>query len=64
MQPLCLLIIFYGKKQDFFNKPFWDYLLIAKAQVVYLGRSGAMYRSGFARHAAMIGGKPFHEYEF
>lgn len=45
-------------------KTFLDYLLIAKAQAVYLGRSGAMYRSGFARHAAMIGGKPFHEYEF
>lgn len=54
----------HGSDEETEMKTFIDYLMIAGAEAVYLARSGKMYRSGFAGHAAMIGGKPFREFVF
>ena len=40
-------------------KTFLDFFLISHAAKVYLVRLGKMYNSGFCRHAAMLGDKPF-----
>lgn len=54
----------YECNEDKEMKTFLDYLLIANAEAVYLARTGNMYNSAFARHAAMIGNKPFTEIIF
>lgn len=54
----------YESNEDKEMKTFLDYLLIADAEAVYLARTGSMYNSAFARHAAMIGNKPFTEIVF
>lgn len=43
---------------------FLEVSLIFKAEKVYLARSGKMYRSAFAKTAALVNGKPFEVFEF
>lgn len=45
-------------------KTFLDFFLISKAEKVYLARTGQMYRSAFAKTAALVENKPFEEYTF
>lgn len=45
-------------------KTFLDFFLISKAEKVYLARTGQMYRSAFAKTAALVENKPFEEYAF
>ena len=54
----------YECNEDKEMKTFLDYLLIAGAEAVYLARTGNMYNSAFARHAAKIGNKPFTDITF
>jgi len=42
-------------------KTFLDLYMISQAESVYMIRTPIMYKSGFAKRAAMIGGKPFNE---
>lgn len=51
----------YSKGTDVYEKMFVDFCLISEADHVYLARSGKMYRSNFARTAAMSSNKPFDE---
>lgn len=55
---------FAGSNLDIHLKTFLDYYIIANAQKAYMARTGNMYRSGFASHAAMITGIPFEEIVF
>ena len=43
------------------RKLFLDMLMISRAQTAFMVRTPQMYRSGFAKHAAMIGNVPFSE---
>ena len=45
-------------------KTFLDFLMIANAQKVYLAKSEKMYKSDFARRAAMIYNRPFELFKF
>ena len=48
------------KMQDEVNmKTFLDFYMISMADKVYLGISGEMYNSNYARTAALIGGRSF-----
>ena len=49
----------FENSDDVNMKTFLDFLMIAKAQKVYLAKSEQMYNSDFARRAAMIYGKEF-----
>ena len=42
-------------------KTFLDLTIISKAETVYMIRTNIMYKSGFAKRAALIGNKPFVE---
>lgn len=44
-------------------KSFVDLMMISKAQKAYLIRKAPMYRSSFAKTAALIGGIPYEEYD-
>lgn len=44
------------------RKTFWDMFMISRAKKAYMVRTQIMYRSGFAKRAAMITGIPFEEY--
>ena len=55
---------FAGSNLDIHLKTFLDYYIIANAEKAYMARTGNMYRSGFASHAAMITGIPFEEIVF
>lgn len=55
---------FAGSNLDIHLKTFLDYYIIANARKAYMARTGNMYRSGFASHAAMITGIPFEEIVF
>lgn len=54
----------YQHSDDVNMKTFLDFFLISKAEKVYLARSGQMYRSAFAKTAAMANGRPFEMFEF
>lgn len=54
----------YQHDDDVNMKTFLDFFLISKAEKVYLAKSGQMYRSTFAKTAAMVNDKPFEMYEF
>lgn len=54
----------YQHDDDVNMKTFLDFFLISKAEKVYLAKSGQMYRSAFAKTAAMVNDKPFEMYEF
>ena len=43
------------------RKTFWDMLMISRARKAYMVRTPQMYRSGFAKHAALIGNIPYEE---
>ena len=45
-------------------KTFLDFYMISKAEAVYLAKGPGMYRSAFARTAAMVNNKPFEIYEY
>ena len=45
-------------------KTFLDFLMISKAQKVYLAKSFNMYNSDFARRAAMINNRPFELFKY
>ena len=49
----------FENSDDINMKTFLDFLMIANAQKVYLAKSGKMYKSDFARRAAMIYNKDF-----
>jgi hypothetical protein len=51
----------YSNETDVYEKMFVDFCLISEADHVYLARSGKMYRSNFAKTAAMSSSKPFDE---
>lgn len=55
---------FAGNNLDIHLKTFLDYYIIANARKAFMARTGNMYRSGFASHAAMITGIPFEEIVF
>ena len=43
------------------RKTFWDMFMISMAEKAYMVRTPLMYRSGFAKRAAMITGIPFED---
>lgn len=43
------------------RKTFWDMFMISRAKKAFMVRTKQMYRSGFAKRAAMIGNIPFEE---
>ncbi len=45
-------------------KSFVDLIMISKAQTAYLVRTTPMYKSSFAKTAALIGNVPYIEYDF
>ncbi len=47
--------------EDQVRKTFWDMLMISQAQKAYMVRTPIMYRSSFAKRAAMINNVPFEE---
>lgn len=49
--------------EDQVRKTFWDMLIISRAEKAYMVRTPIMYKSGFAKRAAMISGIPFEEFE-
>lgn len=49
----------FSKESDVYMKMFVDFMLISKAEHVYMAHSGKMYRSNFARTAALSSGVPF-----
>lgn len=52
----------YQKDTDVHLKTFLDFYVIANAKEVYMVRTKDMYRSGFAKCAAMIYDRPFREF--
>lgn len=54
----------YDHDDDVNMKTFLDFFLISKAEKVYLARSGKMYRSAFAKTAALVNDRPFEMFEF
>lgn len=52
------------KAPDAWMKTFVDQQLIMRASKVYLMRTGRMYKSGFPRFAAEVGGVPFVDHVF
>ena len=46
------------------KKTFLDFFLISNAEKIYLVRIDKIYNSGFARHAALLGDKPFELIEY
>jgi len=54
----------YDHGDDVNMKTFLDFFLISKAEKVYLARTGGMYRSAFAKTAAMVNDRQFEMYEF
>lgn len=53
-----------GEHRGAWLKTFTDQQLIMHAERVYLLQTGSMYKSGFPRFAAEIGGKPFIYHKF
>lgn len=51
----------YNGANEVVLKTFLDLTIISKAEIVYMIRTDIMYRSGFAKRAALIGNKPFVE---
>ena len=49
----------FSNERDVYIKMFVDFLLISRADHVYMAHSGKMYRSNFARTAALSGGAPY-----
>lgn len=47
--------------EDVVKKIFWDILMISKAEKVYMIRTQEMFKSGFAKRAALIGNVQFEE---
>lgn len=54
----------YDHGDDVNMKTFLDFFLISMAEKVYLARSGKMYRSAFAKTAALVNDRPFEVFEF
>lgn len=54
----------YDNGDDVNMKTFLDFYMISKAEAVYLAKGPGMYRSAFARTAAMVNNKPFEIYEY
>lgn len=54
----------YDHGDDVNMKTFLDFFMISKAEAVYLAKGPGMYRSAFARTAAMVNDKPFTIYEY
>ncbi len=54
----------FENSDDVNMKTFLDFLLISKAEKVYLAKSKDMYNSDFARRAAMIYNHPFELFNF
>ena len=54
----------FEHSDDVNMKTFIDFLMISNAQKVYLAKAENMYKSDFARHAAMINGRPFELYNY
>lgn len=53
-----------GQYNDAWMKTFVDQALLMNAERVILMRTEGMYRSGFPRFAAKVGGKPFIDHQF
>ena len=54
----------FENSEDVNMKTFLDFLLISKAEKVYLAKSKDMYNSDFARRASMIYNRPFELFKF
>ena len=54
----------FSQGEDVNEKMFVDFLLISQAEHVYMAYSGKMYRSHFAKTAAMSTGVPYDEIQF
>lgn len=52
----------YSMDENTHLKTFIDFMMISSAQKVYLARTNKMFKSGFARKAAMLSNIPFEEY--
>lgn len=52
----------YSEDDNAHLKTFVDFIMISSAQKVYLARMDKMFKSGFARKAAMSSNVPFEEY--
>ena len=52
----------YQEDEKVHLKTFLDFYVIAHAEEVYMMRTKIMYRSGYAKCAAMVYGKPFKEF--
>lgn len=52
----------YNNSNVDFMKTFIDFMMISRAQKAYLARTNFMYKSGFAKKAAMVNNITFHEY--
>lgn len=49
---------------DIYAKTFIDQFLLARAEKLYMLHTGLMYRSGFGKRAARMGGIPYEEVSF
>ena len=54
----------YDHDDDVNMKTFLDFLMISKAEAVYLAKGPGMYNSAFAKTAALSNNKPFSVYEY
>lgn len=54
----------YDHGDDVNMKTFLDFLMISKAEAIYLAKGPGMYNSAFAKTAALINNKPFEVYEY
>ena len=49
----------FSQARDIYDKMFTDFYLISQADYVYMAHSGKMYRSHFAKMAALTSGAPY-----
>ena len=54
----------YAQGTDVYEKMFVDFFLISQAEHVYMAFSGKMYRSNFAKTAALSTGVPYDEMQY
>lgn len=54
----------YDHGDDVSMKTFLDFFMISKAEAVYLAKGPGMYKSAFAKTAAMVNNKSFEIYEY
>lgn len=53
-----------GSQAEVHAKTFLDFLVLSRAAELYLLVTGGMYAGNFAKRAAQLGGRPYHEVRF